>query len=86
VIEMEPTNGNGVPAMTNNQLLRELYADMKIVKPAVLGLGDAKLPDRVNALESWKDQLTGRLAAAAVALGVVFTILGLILDHVVVRS
>ena len=89
-----------MPVMTAKDLLLELRADVKDLNKSLLLLTARDIPgalvevnkrvdlnnDRLNSVESWKDQLTGRLVAFGVAIGIGFTILGLILDHVVLAS
>lgn len=66
------------PAMSTKDLLLEVYRDMKFVRPAVEALQEAKLPERINAVESWQDKWSGRLAPLS---AIAMMILGLILAH-----
>jgi len=89
-----------MPVMTAKDLLLELRSDVKELNRSLLLLTAQDIPgalaavnkrvdinnDRLNLVESWKDQLTGRLVAFGVAIGIGFTVLGLILDHVILAN
>ncbi len=85
MLEVDEIRGSA-PAMTTKEAIQEIRSDVREVRDAVRLLTAADLSSRVTTIESWKDQLTGKLIASAVAIGCAFTLLGLVLDHLVLGS
>lgn len=53
------------PVMTTKDVLLEVRADVKLMAKDVGILVSQNLDTRLNAVETWKDQLTGKIIAIA---------------------